>query len=308
MDALIKTLSDVRWCFLLTALLVMVLSPKTGFAQGNHWPSAVVSVEYGTGAGFGQEYFPDNILGPPDSTATASAPSSSPQELLSLGTNGEIILIFEGGIVNGPGADLTVFENPFLYGDPPRSFAETGIVAVSVDGEVWYEFPWSSETFEGLAGVTPTHGASNPLDPLVSGGDSFDLADLVLEIVYQVRITDSGDSVEDSGPSFDLDAVAAIYTSEWQAVNPSEIPFTCELDANLYPNPFNSTLHMQMNFSGNPDFQISMYDLLGREILSERVNSTRWSWQAQNLVSGTYMVRIQTVNGKSLTRTVTLVK
>lgn len=78
------------------------------------WPERVVEVHYGPGAGFGQEQFPVNILGPPDPNSSERVPSSDPNELLTLGSGGWIILAFEDlPIQDDTGADFTVFENPF---------------------------------------------------------------------------------------------------------------------------------------------------------------------------------------------------
>lgn len=215
----------------------------------------VVSVTYGIGAGFGQDFFPQNVLGPPYGNADPHNPQSSPQHLLSLGNVGSIILEFVDNIVvDGPGVDLAVFENPVIQiGDTEYSFCEAAIVAVSQDGVNFYTFPFDfippppggrlgrMADYIGFAGIHPVfsnpENGINPLDPSVSGGDFFDLADVGLTWAKYVKITDTGipgtptetrdadgDVIDDPGnlyndPSigklgFDLDAVAAIH---WQA-------------------------------------------------------------------------------------------
>src|SRR5690242_18166995 len=53
---------------------------------------------------FGHDKLPDIVLGPPGGTF----------DVASLGCEGTIVLEFDGpGIVDGPGPDLIVFENPF---------------------------------------------------------------------------------------------------------------------------------------------------------------------------------------------------
>ncbi|MCX7834646.1 MAG: cell surface protein [bacterium] len=175
------------------------------------FPDKVISVQFGDGAGFGQNFFPDNIFGPPDSSARASVPSADEREILTLGSGGEIILQFlDGGIENGNGPDFTIFENVFQYAQN-QYYRETAFVSVSVNGTDWYPFPYDTTTFQGLAGVHPTNGNENYLDPNRSGGDSFDLSDVGLMKAYYIKITDTNGMVRDSGPSFDLDAVVAIY-------------------------------------------------------------------------------------------------
>lgn len=178
---------------------------------GDPFPDEVILIRYGEGAGFGQNFFPNNILGPPDTSARATIPSANEQEILSLGSGGEIILKFnDGGIKNGEGPDFTIFENVFKYG-LNHFYRETAFVSVSVNGMDWYQFPYDSITFQGLAGVNPTNGDKNYRNPFESGGDPFDLLDVGLSCAYYLKITDTNGRVVDSGPSFDLDAVVVIH-------------------------------------------------------------------------------------------------
>jgi hypothetical protein len=131
----------------------------------------------------------------------------------------------ELGIVDGPGVDLIVFENSF-----DMNFPEPGAVAVSDDGERWFEWPCTPVSLEGCAGVTPTlaypDSGLDPTDPSVAGGDGFDLAllDGVPSELFFVRIRDRSSeywAAQGSGPycdpgqqgagGFDLDAVAATH-------------------------------------------------------------------------------------------------
>jgi hypothetical protein len=176
--------------------------------QYNHNPfiKSVVSYMPGNDAGFGQESMPDILLGPP----LGGGENSGSLDVVSLGEGGEIVLGFEIPIIDGEGADFIVFENPFV------GWLETGIVSVSDDGEIWHSWTCEAENVEdnypGCAGVTPTlsHPANclDATDPMVSGGDDFDLADIGLSIVQFVRIQDSGFN-PDNG--FDLDAISIIH-------------------------------------------------------------------------------------------------
>ena len=125
------------------------------------------------------------------------------------------------------GPDLTVFEDPFHAGsaDGPI-FAEYGIVAVSQDGVTFVTFPYDPVTHLGLAGQNPVLSSPDngidPLDPSVSGGDQFDLADVGLTWAKYVRITDPGATIDDPGnhvppgiqAGFDLDALAALHACD----------------------------------------------------------------------------------------------
>lgn len=166
----------------------------------------VISVNYGEGAGFGQESFPDIVLGAP----LGYGEYRGSLDVLTLGEGGSITVTFDVLIQDGYGPDVIVFENPFV------GWLETGIVSASIDGETWYTWPCdpldADNNFPGCAGVTPT--MSNPdncidaREPLLAGGDAFDLADIGLTEAKYIRVTDSG---ANTLGGFDLDAIAIIH-------------------------------------------------------------------------------------------------
>jgi hypothetical protein len=178
---------------------------------GDPWADAVVHFSPGPGAGFGQDAFPEVVLGPPQ----GGGESGGSLDVLSLGFEGSIVLQFTDLVaVDGPGPDLLVFENPFT------GFRETGVVAVSEDGVAWHEFPCAAKADGGTAGCagvspvfsSPGNGVSGT-DPTVSGGDAFDLAELGVARARFVRVTDTGANRFYGGPGggFDLDAVAVVH-------------------------------------------------------------------------------------------------
>jgi hypothetical protein len=143
--------------------------------------------------------------------------------VLSLGMGGSIVLGFARyAISDGPGPDLVVFENPFWPGnDPTKVYAEPGEVSVSEDGETWATFPCDAAGdgaghYAGCAGVTPTleydPETTVPLDPAVTGGDVFDLADVGLASANFVRIRDVSNRGAAPSAGFDLDAVGIVNT------------------------------------------------------------------------------------------------
>lgn len=178
----------------------------------------VQSFRAGAGAGFGQQSFPDVVTGPPRGMGT----EAGSLDVLSLGVGGEIVLdLGARAIVDGPGPDFIVFENPFWPGGASASvFAELGEVSVSDDLTVWQTFPCARAgtgdgRFAGCAGWTPTFlydpFAVLPLDPMRTGGDAFDLAALALGRARYVRIRDLSTSGEGETAGFDLDAVGVIH-------------------------------------------------------------------------------------------------
>ena len=167
----------------------------------------------GEGGGFGQELLPDVVLGPP----MGAGENGGSTHVVSLGLGGEIVLEFTDlMLVDGPGADLLVFENAFV------GWIETGHVAASADGVDWHEWPCDPDDadggFPGCAGVSPVlANPANELDPTLvgeAGGDAFDLADLGLDQARFVRVRDSGaNSYGNDTGGFDLDAVAIVHGS-----------------------------------------------------------------------------------------------
>lgn len=177
-------------------------SPRAYFAQ------RVLTFSPGPGAGFGADKLPGIVLGPPQGAGAGGGSL----DVVSLGTDGTIVLGFDGAIVDGPGPDLIVFENPF------PGWQETGAVAISLDGATWHEWPCAatSANHEGCAGVhsvlANTANGIDARDPGAAGGDAFDLADLGVARGHFVRIRDTGRNPADPPTAgFDLDAVAVIH-------------------------------------------------------------------------------------------------
>ncbi len=188
-------------------------------AVAQTFPDSVKAFVPGANSGHGQAFYPANVLGPPRGTSNPQVPTFSQADLLSLGTGGAITLEFSSSrIIDKPGPDFTVFENPVQpSGHPEQTYADTAIVAVSDDGIAWHTFPFDmvssapnkialKSNYVGFAGVQPSlsspENGVSPFDPAVSGGDQFDLADLGLPHVRFIRITDSGDARH--LPAFDL--------------------------------------------------------------------------------------------------------
>ncbi len=199
---------------------------------------------------------PGIVLGPPGD----ATPMSGSLSVMSLGHGGQIVVEFtDNAIVDGPGPDFIVFENPFFCTAVPTSAsddfsvnAEPGIVEVSDDGVNFRMFPYDATALSqvvslctdksllvqliGLMGITPnfTGNYTIPDDPLVfdptapggvsgHGGDAFDLATVGLTRARFVRITDPNLPIGIPGPSdgLDLDAVVALHSVP--ILDPAEI-------------------------------------------------------------------------------------
>jgi hypothetical protein len=179
---------------------------------GARFATRVVDQAFGPGQDFGRASLPGIVLGPPKGGGSAQGST----DVASLGVGGSITLAFDGNvIVDGPGPDFIVFENPFAVGgnlDAP--FVELGTVAVSDDGVTWTSFSCTatSPPYGTCAGwhyvyANPDTNGIDPTDPTVAGGDPFDLADVGLARASFVRIT----SRPDLSTVFDLDAVSIVH-------------------------------------------------------------------------------------------------
>ena len=161
-------------------------------------------------------------------------------DVVSLGSGGTIVLSFApNAIVDGPGPDFIVFENPFdIGGSTTNVYAEPGEVSVSDDGTTWTTFPCTPVVDPGASdgtGTAPPYGSCagwhpvfsspangvSPLDPAVAGGDAFDLADVGVSHARYVRIVNRTDeSCPEAGADksttngFDLDAIAIVNAEQ----------------------------------------------------------------------------------------------
>lgn len=204
-------------------------------------PDRISDLVVGELGGFNADDAAAFVLSPPRGTGIAQGSL----DVVSLGRSGRITLEFETAvIVDGPGPDFTVFENPFLF-RPGALFAEPARVLVSTDGVGYVAFPCDLDDgenwFPGCAGVFPVFAdaadpeAPCPADPPTisiqsflgspaptepppgsnSGGDAFDLSDVGLSAVRFVRIESAPESfpAADQKGGFDLDSVVAIH---WQ--------------------------------------------------------------------------------------------
>jgi hypothetical protein len=130
---------------------------------------------------------------------------------------GSIVLKFTDNIVvDGPGVDFTIFENAFRLAGTNLYFVEPAVVEVSLDGVIFYRFPFDfvphynddgslnlfnpfsyAKGFAGIRAVYSNAGSPDPTNAVLSGGDSFDLSQLPgkpLSWIRFIRITSTGDS------------------------------------------------------------------------------------------------------------------
>jgi hypothetical protein len=191
----------------------------------------VIDYEIGESGGYGEEYLPDSVIGPP-AGAGADEGNNDPEQVFSLGHGGSITLRMSAPIADCNGPDFTIFENPFrLGGNDNMVFIEAAFVEASENGIDFTRFPNDYDAsggdgnpqafpgnFHGFAGLNPVFAgpdpdgdgnpsdAIDPGDPSMSGGDLFDLADVGLATAQFIRIIDTGSIVRAPGTeSYDDD-------------------------------------------------------------------------------------------------------
>jgi hypothetical protein len=93
--------------------------------------------------------------------------------------------------------------------------------------------------------------------------------------------------------------------SVWIYVDNSSVPgITKSAGVQLWPNPFNNMLQLQTDLDPATKFEVGIYDLLGRKLISctgdkAMINQTL-TRQAATLGSGTYLAIIQFANNRAL--------
>ena len=136
---------------LLRTSSLLIIIACTAHAGAQH---AVEVIDYVPGQGNSGAYAnPASALGPPTrisnsavdpSVVTPFQPAWRPDELVTIGVGGRLVLAFEEPVVDDPanpfGADLIIFGNSFFTASNPQSpcvgtiYEEGGLIEVSLDG------------------------------------------------------------------------------------------------------------------------------------------------------------------------------
>lgn len=255
----------------------------------------------GQNLGQGEEFYPANIFGIPSRIASEEVAEASESEVLSIGFGGEIIVgNSDNLIIDGDGADFTIFENVFKNPINGRLFKEPAIVSVSKDGVNYKEFPYNFESLEGCAGTHPTFGNADYCDSEVSGGDSFDLSEIGMDSIRYIKIKDITDQVKAnenhkyfdfSLSGFDLDALV-IYNYKAEAMS------SVRADISEFFMLDNSAI---TSFEASNTIQI--YNING--ILVAKYSGIG-VFQYHDLQSGVYIIKIRNSKGMAVEKIINL--
>jgi hypothetical protein len=157
-------------------------------------------------------------------------------DIVALGRGGQITMIFDPPIQNGPGWDFAVFENSFS-----DTFLELAYVEASSNGVDFFQFDSDSLTpsaVPGFGAVDPTNVQGLAGKYRQAYGTPFDLADVGLATASHIRIVDiigdgscldtTGHPIYDPYPTFgsagfDLDAIGVSNGAPYPAGNVTTI-------------------------------------------------------------------------------------
>lgn len=272
-------------------LLTIIIISLIGIASASAQQKAILcdtvkEFHPGTGqyTGQGATFFPRNVLTGPAVTARQDVPSTDPREICSIGLGGSITLGLRSAvIIDGPGADLTVFENAFFYGNG-RVFAEPATIELSRDGNQWTLVPFDSLTLQGLAGLSPTLDPQSN-DPSTCGGTPVDLSQIGIDSVRWIRLTDVTRMILSNPKSpfydptlsgFDLDAIRV-----W---NSAPMAFELQLDHDPAAD---------VARCGSPrGVDVSIYDIAGQLSRQLRFDGGIHEVSLADLAPGCYLVMV----------------
>ncbi len=69
---------------------------------------------------------------------------------------------------------------------------------------------------------------------------------------------------------------------------------------NIYPNPTNSFLTLEMHENNDPAIKVNIFDMMGRRVISEYITESENKIDVQKLISGTYFAKIQFSNSTQI--------
>lgn len=69
---------------------------------------------------------------------------------------------------------------------------------------------------------------------------------------------------------------------------------------NIYPNPTNSILTFEMNEINDAAIKVNIFDMMGRQVISEYISGSENKIDVQKLISGTYFAKIQFRNSTQI--------
>lgn len=243
---------------------------------------------------------------------TSATGKSGVNGVVSLGDGGFAILTFDGKIYDGFGADFAVFENSF-----DGLFLELAFVEVSSDGVNFFRFDAVSLTDTavqiGTFGNLDATNLNNFAGKYIAQyGTPFDLNELAgtpgLDInnITHIKVIDVVGSLTE--PFYTFDSQNNIVNEPWSTPFPvggfdldaigviNFVPTSIEeadnnIPVNLYPNPTQNTIHLDLGAKTNCNYTI--VGLRGEVLLTGEINSEKNELDISNLKAGVYFIKLQ---------------
>jgi hypothetical protein len=270
-----------------------------------HADSSVI-VEWATNVAISRGYLDITVPGLGFATYGTAQDAIGPADglsVVSLGDGGEAIIQLEQPIYDGPGPDFAIFENGFI-----DHYMEFAFVEVSTNGVDFVRFVNTSEIPTAVQFDNFTTSDCRMVNNLAgkyrqSYGTPFDLNELIdssavdiMEVNY-IRLIDVvgaidpmlgsvdsyGNTINDPYPTpfescgFDLDAIGLIHVQGLDVYEDQQV-------ARLYPNPFGSSLNVELN----GQHSLSLIDLSGKSH-REMIFTNYATLSTEDLVAGIYL-------------------
>ncbi|MES2556144.1 MAG: T9SS type A sorting domain-containing protein [Bacteroidota bacterium] len=237
--------------------------------------------------------------------------------VVSLGDSGVAVLTFLNPITNGQGFDFAVFENAFN-----DEFLELAVIEVSSDGENYMRFPATSNTPDDVqVGSFENFGDATLLNNLAGKyrefyGTPFDLDELTgspnlnVNAITHVKIIDvvgtinplhatydqASNAINDPYPTafaaggFDLDAVGVIHEGEAGLNDKNNA-----ISISVSPNPISENQSITITCD-EPVLSVSIYQSNGMLVY----HGSEQGLSGVRLVTGVYVLRVETENGTGI--------
>jgi hypothetical protein len=168
----------------------------------------------------------------------------------------------------------------------------SNLAANPVAGATQYEFEFSNPTTNALVATRLQNSATLNLgnvSPALQAGTQ-----------YNVRVRAYINAFVGNYNTVCLIGIAGSSRNveEEEAISTEENVLAAEL--NFYPNPFSENIHLQLNTAAMEQAQLEIYDVSGKLVYENRIQSNATLLLGNELQSGMYLIKVYTQNGEQL--------
>lgn len=244
------------------------------------------------------------MFGLPAATGDNATPAAN-YPFYALGYGGTVTLSFPYTILNGPGADLAVFETTF--GDNPTrtcaSYPEKASFEGSANGVDWFDLEAVATADDG--GLILCRDGELMIPAGQPGINYIRVTDVT--VPFGAQSTDA----------YDIDAIVGLGQCDngsssnggkfGIAPSTGETIGEAEYGIEVYPNPTSGNASITIEALNNKDnYTINVVDVMGRVISSEVINQGKASFihnlDVQDLPAGIYMISVESHNTREVTK------